>query len=220
MGRAADQFAEKQDVFGVEIAVGQVEDNLRRFIGVVKLSGGGRGDRVEVQGQIVPGWWRAVLRRIARSVVPERVVVRAERLRTFRGLWVAQDFRARDFDSFPFLFDFFRLQTKPAGFENMHSVFADLRRGRLRSAAADGSEYDGHKKGCPYRATRHNKENNNLVSSRLLIGWGRNEWLHGGNRLRLALRHVGVETRTECMVRIKQKKVRSCEPYIPLLQAQ
>ena len=136
MGRAADQFAEKQDVFGVEIAVGQV------------------------------------LRRIARSVVPERVVVRAERLRTFRGLWVAQDFRARDFDSFPFLFDFFRLQTKPAGFENMRSVFADLRRGRLRSAAADGSEYDGHKKGCPYRATRHNKENNNLVSSRLLIGWG------------------------------------------------
>ena len=62
----------------------------------------GRGDRVEVQGQIVPEWWRAVLRRIARSVVPERVVVRAERLRTFRGLWVAQDFRARDFDSFPF----------------------------------------------------------------------------------------------------------------------
>jgi hypothetical protein len=41
VGRAADQFAEKQDVFGVEIAVGQVEDNLRRFIGVVKLSGGG-----------------------------------------------------------------------------------------------------------------------------------------------------------------------------------
>lgn len=52
----------------------------------------------------------------------------------------------------------------------MRSVFADLRRGRLRPAAACGSGYDVHKKGCPYRATGHNKENNNLVCSRLLIG--------------------------------------------------
>ena len=45
-----------------------------------------------------------------------------------------------------------------------------IRRGRLRPAAACGSGYDGHKKGCPYRATGHNKENKGLVSSRLLIG--------------------------------------------------
>ena len=72
-------------------------------------------------------------------------------------------------DSFPFCL-ILRLQTKPAGFVNMRSVFADLRRGRLRPAAATGSGYDGHKKGCPYRATGHNKENKGLVSSRLLIG--------------------------------------------------
>ena len=87
----------------------------------------------------------------------------------FGGLWVAQAVPARGFDSFPFCL-ILRLQTKPAGFENMRSVFADLRRGRLRPAAACGSGYDGHKKGCPYRATEHNKENKGLVSSRLLIG--------------------------------------------------
>jgi len=39
MGRAADQLAEKQDVFRVEVAVGQVADDLRRFIRIVKLFG-------------------------------------------------------------------------------------------------------------------------------------------------------------------------------------
>jgi len=42
----------------------------------------------------------------------------------------------------------------------------------------------------------------------------------GGNRLRLALRRVCVGTRTGYMVRINKKRMRSCEPYIPLLQAQ
>lgn len=62
------------------------------------------------------------------------------------------------------------VQTKPAGSENMRSVFADLRPGRLRPAAASGSEHNGHKRDCPYRTTRHNKENSNLVSNYLLIG--------------------------------------------------
>ena len=117
-----------------------------------------------------------VARQIARRAVPvpwrERRSVRCPavaRPAWFGGLWVAQAVPARGFDSVPFCL-ILRLQTKPAGFENMRSVFADLRRGRLRSAAADGSEYDGHKKGCPYRATGHNKENKGLVSSRLLIG--------------------------------------------------
>lgn len=129
-----------------------------------------RGARVTVAVAV------RVARQIARRAVPvpwrERRSVRCPavaRPAWFGGLWVAQAVPARGFDSVPFCL-ILRLQTKPAGFENMRSVFADLRRGRLRPAAACGSGYDGHKKGCPYRATGHNKENKGLVSSRLLIG--------------------------------------------------
>lgn len=122
---------------------------------------------------VVPG---RVARQIVRRAVPvpwrERRSVRCPavaRPAWFGEPWVAQAVPARGFDSFPFCL-ILRLQTKPAGFENMRSVFAGLRRGRLRPAAACGSGYDVHKKGCPYRATGHNKENKGLVSSRLLIG--------------------------------------------------
>ena len=65
---------------------------------------------------------------------------------------------------FVFMFiQFFKtVQTKPAGSENMRSVFADLRPGRLRSAAASGSEHHGHNKGLSLSCAEHNKEKSHL----------------------------------------------------------
>lgn len=46
VGRAAGQLSEKQDVFRVEIAVRQVADHLRRFVGVVEQFVGAPGLRL------------------------------------------------------------------------------------------------------------------------------------------------------------------------------
>ena len=46
VGRAAGQLSEKQDVFRVEIAVRQVADHLRRFVGVVEQFVGSPGLRL------------------------------------------------------------------------------------------------------------------------------------------------------------------------------
>jgi len=121
---------------------------------------------------------------------------------------------------FVFMFiQFFKtLQTKPAGSENMRSVFADLRPGRLRSAAASGSEHHGHKRDCPYRAQSTTKRITICLSITCQSGgwkWKRSERLHGGNRLRLALRRVCTGVLTERVVRIKNKNMRSCEQLFP-----
>lgn len=50
VGRAAGQLSEKQDVFRVEIAVRQVADHLRRFVGVVEQFVGSPGLRLRCRG--------------------------------------------------------------------------------------------------------------------------------------------------------------------------
>jgi len=90
----------------------------------------------------------------------------------------------------------------------MRSVFADLRPGRLRPAAASGSEHNGHKRDCPYRAQSTTKKIAPWLATICQSGgwkWKRIGKLHGGNRLRLAFRLVCVGTRTIDCVRINKK---------------
>lgn len=46
--RAADQFPEQQDIFGIEIAVGEDADDLRGFGGIVKTF-----DRLFLHGVLI-----------------------------------------------------------------------------------------------------------------------------------------------------------------------
>ena len=52
VGRAAGQLSEKQDVFRVEIAVRQVADHLRRFVGVVEQFVGSSGLRLRCRNGV------------------------------------------------------------------------------------------------------------------------------------------------------------------------
>ena len=85
----ADQFPEKQNIFGVEIIFRQALDDPGGF---------GRDCRVF---PLVVRVAVLALERVARSAVPERVRA-VVRLGCFRGLCTVQTVPARGFDSFPF----------------------------------------------------------------------------------------------------------------------